>query len=258
MVKINNVYYDGYLQKNMEILKKNIKEDWDFWFIIDGLVGTGKSMLGQQCGYFLDPSMTVKNIVFTPKQFEDAIQTLPKYSVVIWDEAITGTQSTDMTKMSRTLQKMAVQMRQKNLYVILILHSYYELKKYYAIHRTWFLLNCYYTANMQTEMLDRGFFKFYDRDAKRMMYCNDKLRRNYDYPQGAPHVAFRGRFYKNYVVDEAEYKAKKASIGEDEKGISDKEFAEAALSRGMSIAMIQPYVKYTDRHLYRIKDSLTE
>jgi hypothetical protein len=258
MVKVNDVYYDGYLQKNLNILKKNIKDDWDFWFIIDGLEGTGKSMLGQQCGALLDPNITIKNIVFTPQQFDQAVDELPPYSVLIWDEAITGTQSTDMTKMARTLQKKAVQMRQKNLYVILILHSYYELKKYYAIHRTWFLLNCYYTPNMETEKLERGFFKFYGRDAKRLMYCNDKLRRNYDYPGAQQYVEFRGRFYKNYVVDEAEYKAKKAKIHEEQEGISDKEFAVAAFKRGMSVNMIQAHVSISDRHLYRIKEELTE
>ena len=203
MVKINNVYYDGALEGNLRILKKNIKDDWDFWFIIDGLEGSGKSTLAQQVGYYLDPNMTINNIVFTPKQFEQAVNILPKYSVIIWDEAITGTQATDLTKMARTMHKLAVQMRQKNLYIVLILHSYYEMKRYYAIHRTWFLLHTYYRSNMESEKFERGYFSYYGRDLKRLMYCNDKLRRNYDYTWKPE---FRGRFTKKYTVDEAIYK----------------------------------------------------
>ena len=175
--------------------------------------GTGKSTLAQQVGLFLDHNMTINNIIFSPKQFEEAVNTLPKYSVIVWDEAITGTQATDMTKMARTLQRVAVQMRQKNLYIILVLHSYYEMKKYYAIHRTWFLLHTYYRPNLKRQKFERGYFSFFDRDTKRTMYCNDKLRRNYDYgykPQ------FRGRFTKKYGVNEQEYKSKKARIDDIE------------------------------------------
>lgn len=253
MVKVNNVYYDGYLLGNLRILKKNIKDDWDFWLIIDGLEGSGKSTLGQQCGFYLDPRMTINNIVFTPKQFEKAVDTLPKYSVVIWDEAITGTQSTDMTKIARTLQKKAVQMRQKNLYVILILHSYFEMKKYYAIHRTWFLLHTYYRPNMKSEKFERGYFSFYGRDAKRLMYCNDQLRRNYNYGYKPE---FRGRFTKKYTVDEELYKEKKAHVGDEDEGLSDKEFAEESFKRGMTVNNILPFVTVTERYLYKIKKNM--
>lgn len=255
MTKVNDIYYDANLLGNLEILKKNIKEDWDFWFVIDGMEGSGKSTLAQQTGYFLDPTLSVKNIVFTPKQFEESVDDANKYQVIIWDEAITGTQSVDMSKMARTLQRKAVQMRQKNLFIILVLHSYYELKKYYAIHRTWFLLHTYYTPNMESERFERGYFAYYGRDKKRIMYCTDKMRRNYEYGN---QPEFRGRFTKKYTVDEAEYKKKKAMIDEgDGDGITDKEFVEAAFKRGLPVGMIQPYVSISERHLYRIKESLT-
>lgn len=202
-------YMDGFLKSNLDILKKNIKEDWDFWAVIDGREGVGKSTLAQQVGEYLDPTLDISRIVFTPQQFEKSVDEAKPYQTIVWDESITGTQSIDMTRMARTLKKKAVQMRQKNLFIILVIHSYFDMNKYYAVHRTWFLLHVYHKSNKKTKTFHRGYFEFYNFQKKKMMYLNDKARRFYNYIE-SPN--FRGRFTKRYAIDKDAYLKKKATI----------------------------------------------
>jgi hypothetical protein len=254
MTKIKEMYYDATLIKNLEILKKNIKKDWDFWLVIDGREGSGKSTLAQQVAHFLDDNgLGIDNIVFTPEQFKKAVMTLPKYSAIVWDEAVTGTQSIDMTKMARTLKQMAVQCRQKNLFVILVLHSYFDMKKYYAVHRTWFLLHVYFNPDKETGNIMRGFFEFYNYRKKKYMYLNDKDRRFYSYGQKPD---FRGRFTKKYAVDEADYKEKKSYISEEDERIDEKEWVEEALRREIPVQELKKYCSYSHVWLYNIKKRL--
>lgn len=248
-----NIYYDGYLKSNLDILKKNIKNDWDFWIVIDGREGVGKSRLGQQVGYYLDGSLTVARIVFKPSQFEDAVDSAEKYQAVIWDESVTGLQSIDMTTMARTLKKKSVQMRQKNLFIILIIHSYFDMNKYYAVHRTWFLLHAYFIPDEENRTFNRGYFEFYDFQKKKKMYLNEKARKYYEYLE-KPN--FRGRFTDQCPVDIKAYLEKKADIDGDDKGLDNKTFAEECLRRGMSVSLIQPHVQLSERRLYTIKSKL--
>lgn len=249
------MYIDGYLKGNLDILKKNIMKDWDFWLIVDGLERSGKSSLAIQTACYLDPLFNVTRIVFTCEQFEKAILSADKYQAVVWDEAVVGTQATDMTKMARTLQKMAVQIGQKNLFIILVIHSYFEMKKYYAVHRTWFLLHTYFISNEKTKSFQRGYFAFYDFRKKKKMYVNDVTRRNYEY-DFSPN--FRGRFVKGYgLVNETEYLKKKAEIVIDERSI-DKEgvWFDVCIDKEMPWNEVKPYCSYSESWFYTRKRQL--
>jgi len=256
MVKVKGMYYDGYLKHNLEILKKNIKKDWDFWLVIDGREGSGKSTLAQQVAHFLDDNgFGIDNIVFTPRQFKNAVMTLPKYSAIVWDEAVTGTQSIDMTKMARTLKQMAVQCRQKNLFIILVLHSYFDMKKYYAVHRTWFLLHVYFLPDKDKGIINRGYFEFFNFKKKKYMYLYDKDRRFYNYSQKPD---FRGRFTKKYAVDEQEYKEKKAKIEDGEELMDETEWVIECLKRGITVRELLKYSTFSDAWLYKLNKKIRE
>ena len=253
--EVKGIYIDGWLKSNLDILKKNIHKDWDFWFLVDGFERSGKSTLATQCALYLDPTFCIDRVVFTPKQFEEAVNKSEKYQAIVWDEAVTGTMAVDYTKMARTLQKKAIQIGQKNLFIVLVLHSYFEMKKYFAVFRTWFLLHVYVKADEENDTFSRGYFEYYDFKKKKNMYVNDKARRTYTYYE-KPN--FRGRFVKQYGVEEQAYREKKSKIesGEEAERMDEKTFIQECLIRGMSVKQIQDYCKYSQRSLYNINKSL--
>jgi len=200
----NGYYMDGYLRHNLNDLKGAIKKDWDFVLIVSGLEGAGKSVLAQQVGYYLDPTLTLDKIVFTPEEFEEAVKNAEKYTCIVWDEAILGTSAAETTtKVVRTVIKLLNMIRQKNLFIIIVLPSFFELTRYIAIHRSVMLLNIYAGKG-----LERGFFKAFDRDRKRMLYLKGKPFFN----DNAYAPRFVGRFTNFYVVGEEAYRKKKDNI----------------------------------------------
>jgi hypothetical protein len=80
------------------------------------------------------------------------------YQCVLWDEFVLGGMSEDaLTKMQRSLIKKFTMMREKKLYVGLIIPYIFLLKPYFAVARTRFLLQTY-----SNDGIDRGSFKFYN------------------------------------------------------------------------------------------------
>lgn len=202
-VKINDdeFYLDGYLKENLDTAKNVIKSDWDMVFIVDGQEGAGKSVLAMQCGYYCDSTLNLDRIVFTPYEFRQAIITAKKYQTVIYDEAYTGLSArATMSMINRTLVSMLAEIRQKNLFVFVVMPTFFDLDKYVALWRSRALLNVYTGDNFQ-----RGFFKFFNKTKKKDLYINGKKFYNYNKPESN----FIGRFTNFYPVDIEVYKKKK-------------------------------------------------
>lgn len=200
MVKANGIYYDGYLKSNLDLAKKVIKNDWDMVFAVDGMEGSGKSVLAQQIAYYLDPTLSIDRITFNPTEFKDAIVKANKFEAVIYDEAYGGLASRQaMSFVNKALVSMMAQIRQKNLFVFVVCPCFFELDKYIAVWRSRALMHVYTNDNFQ-----RGFFSFFNSKRKKDLYMKGK--KFYEYII-APN--FRGRFTKGYVVNEEEYRSKK-------------------------------------------------
>lgn len=194
-------YMDGYLKNNLDTAKKVIQKDWDMVFCIDGIEGSGKSVLAMQCAKYCDPSFTVDRVVFTAYEFRKAIIESKPYQAVSYDEAYTGLSSrATMSVINRTLVSMLAEIRQKNLFVFIVMPTFFDLDKYAALWRSRALLHVYTGENFK-----RGFFAFYNSDAKKALYLAGK--KTYSYGKIKPN--FIGRFTDSYVVDEKEYRKKK-------------------------------------------------
>lgn len=138
----DHYWIDDGLRSNLDIMKKAVILDWDFVIGVDGIERSGKSVFAQQIGYYLDPDLTLDRIVFSPKEFEKACLTANKYDVIIWDEAITGADIKDtMEGINKTLMKMLGQIGQKNLFIIIVLPSFYDLTRYIALFRCKIIFN---------------------------------------------------------------------------------------------------------------------
>lgn len=196
-------YMDGYLKSNLDMAKKVIRKDWDMLFCVDGPEGSGKSVLGMQCAFYVDPSFVINRVCFTPKEFENCIlHNAQPYEAVVYDEAFSGLDSGGaMSRINRALKKTMAEIRQKNLFIFIVMPTYFDLMKYVALWRSRALISVYVGSNFE-----RGFFNFYGKEKKQKLYLLGK--KMYDYHVVQPN--FKGRFTNFYVVDEKDYRDKKA------------------------------------------------
>lgn len=193
-------YMDGYLKENLDTAKSVVKKDWDMLFIVDGEEGCGKSVLAMQMAYYLDPTLTLDRIVFTPREFRLAVKNGKSGQAIVYDEAYTGLSSrAAMTLINRTLVKLVAECRQKNLFVFVVMPAFFDLDKYVTLWRGRALIHVYSKA------FERGFFEFYNKDRKKSLYVTGK--KFYSYYHVKPN--FRGCFTKHYTLNEAKYRARK-------------------------------------------------
>lgn len=209
-------YMDGYLKDNLDVAIRVIKRDLDMVFSIDGGEGAGKSVLTMQCAYYVDPTLTLERVAFTPTEFRHAIINAQPYQSVIYDEAYTGLSSrATMSLINRTLISMLAEIRQKNLFVFVVMPTFFDLDRYVAIWRSRALIHVYFGDDFE-----RGYFAFYNTDKKKDLYINGK--KFYGYSKPRPN--FSGRFTNYYPIDEAAYRLKKKnSLIAREKSVEEAE-----------------------------------
>lgn len=192
---------DGYLYQNLNSAKDVIRKDWDMIFVVDGPEGCGKSVFTQQCAKFVYPDFNINNVVFTPSELRKRIMEAKPYEAIVYDEAYTGMSSrATMSLINRTLISMLAEIRQRNLFIFVVMPCFFDLDKYVALWRSRALIHVYTGQNFQ-----RGFFAFYNVDRKKDLYIKGK--KYYSYSQPKPN--FIGRFTNHYTVNEKEYRKKK-------------------------------------------------
>lgn len=208
-------YMDGYMKNALDTAKKEIKKDWDMIFLYDGNEGSGKSAKALQDAFYCDPTLDITRVVFTPNEFRKAIMEADKFQAVVYDEAYTGLSSrATMSLINRTLIKMLAEIRQKNLFIFVVMPTFFDLDKYVALWRSRALVHVYCRNGFE-----RGYFSFYNSDKKKNLYILGK--KFYSYSKVKPN--FIGRFTKGYILDEEEYrKKKKESLVEREKTTEEK------------------------------------
>lgn len=194
-------YIDGYLKQNLDDLKNIVTEDWDMIIVVDGYEGSGKSVFAMQCAKYCDHTLNLDRVVFNPDDFKKAVKDAKQYQAIVYDEAYGGLASKSaLSKVNKTLVQMLTVIRQRNLFVFIVLPTFFDLDKYVALWRSRALMHVYTDANMK-----RGYFEFYNAARKKQMYVMGK--KFYEYRQGK--CNFRGRFTNKWVVDKAEYDHKK-------------------------------------------------
>lgn len=220
-------YFSKILASNLEYWKNSvIHEDWDMVGIVDGRERSGKSTIAQQIASYLDVhrELFLSRIVFNADEFMAATKKLPKGSVIIWDESRLGLGSaTASTLQNKIITQHLTEMGQYNLFVILVLNSFYDLNRYSAVWRAQWLVHTYIIADTERKRWRRGHYMFYNRQQMINLYQNDIYRRFYKYPRN--HASFTDKFPKKYIVDETEYRAKKLAANTKIKKESEKQRA---------------------------------
>ena len=204
---MENFYLDGYLKEKLDNVKRIIKKNWDCVILIDGKERAGKSTLGFTCAWYLsDGTITIENLA---KDTDDAIkkiETLPDKSILMIDEGSLSFSSKDaMRNEQKKIMKILDVVGQKNLTIIIILPSFFELAKAIAVRRSRFLLHVY-----TDEELMRGRFAYFGEQTKPKLY--DYGRKNfgsYDFPEAdfvGRFTDFKVPFFEQYLL------LKKASL----------------------------------------------
>ncbi len=189
-------YLDERLHKRLDRIKEDLKgNDKDCFLALDGNEGSGKSTLALQIGKYVDPTLNISRIVFNAEGFRAAILKAKKGQCVIFDEAFTGLSSrASLSGVNRTLVSLMMQIRQKNLFVIMVLPTFFLLDKYVALFRSRALIHVYETSGR------RGYFKVYNQRKKKLLYLLGKATYSYSGAKWAVKTNFKGRFYGVFAL----------------------------------------------------------
>jgi len=213
--KILSYHIDKKMLSYLKKIKDNVnKKDKDWVTLIDGYEGAGKSTFGQQIGRYLDPTLDISRVCMTADEFKQAIINATKGQCVIYDEAVTGMTSGDsITRVGKLLKSMMMQMRQKNLFVIVILPSIFELSKYAVLSRARSFFHIYESGGRM------GYWIGFNKKATRLTFLKGKKTHSYKVKS-----YFSGRFFGKYPINEKEYRKKKEEalfmIDEDPKKLT--------------------------------------
>lgn len=210
------------LGSNLSILKNAANnDDLDLVALFSGDEGSGKTEFVGQCAVMLDkkglPTLPLSQYVFTPDQFSEQINKLSPGEVIVYDEGITGfNRRRSMSGSNVELVELLMRCRHKNLIVLIIVPMFYMVDYYLACKRSRFLINVWFELNPDPKDPNptrRGFFRFYDKEGKALLY-NDKYNKNADrYPHIKNH-SFDGKFpHTGYLIREGReaYQEKKLS-----------------------------------------------
>ena len=201
-VKGKTFYMDNKLEYELEkkIKPSLLQKDEDWTCIVDGEEGAGKSVFSFQLAKKVDADFNLSRVCTTPMEFTKAILRADKGQCVVFDEAFTGLSSRgSLTEVNNLIVSLMMEMRQKNLFVIIVMPTIFLLDKYAALWRAKGLFHVY------KKRRKKGFWIFFNKNKKKILYLTG--RKLYSYT--TPRSNFRGRFYDQYTIDEKRYREKK-------------------------------------------------
>lgn len=229
--KDKEYYIDGFLANALNTIAYNIKSDWDFVIFISGdrMTRVGKSVLAQTVAAYLaycfkslnlnDDAFNIDRIYFEGKRMIDEAFKLPKYSILCFDEGRESLAKSKMKGFTQDLIDFFTECGQLNQCFIVVAPDWFDLKEEVTVAKSEILINVYRKSkNVMRDMFktgekipitkfDRGFFEFFSRKKKALLY--DKFRTTRRKGYGMVKADFTGRFTHQYTVDEEEYRKKK-------------------------------------------------
>lgn len=171
-------------------------------FVANGIVvhNSGKSSIAMQIAYYLDPTFNLDRVCFTAFEFKKKVLDAKQRQAIVFDEAFTGLSSRGtMGIINRMLVRMMAEIRQKNLFFLIVAPTFFDIDKYIALWRSRALIHVY------TKKMKRGYFMGYNQDRKKQLYLRGK--KDYNYNKPSPN--FIGRFTKYLPINEQKYRQKK-------------------------------------------------
>ncbi len=209
MVNINGkqVYLDANLKQKLDNVSGIIKKNWDFVGLYDGFERSGKSTLAMTSAAYLHPGFSIKNVAVGAQDAVDKIEVLPDKSLLVIDEGSLVFSSRDaMKKEQRKIMKILDVCGQKNLILLIVLPSFFELNRAIATRRSRFLVHVY-----TDKVLNRGRFAYFGQRKKNLLYEIGKKNFN---SYARPQSDFIGRFTDSNPLGQEYFDLKKKSLME--------------------------------------------
>ncbi len=162
-VKDRKFTMDGIMKENLDLCKELIKQDIDYVFLIDGPVGSGKSVFAQQLGYYVsDGDFGVDDVVFTPEQFIERVRSRERYKAIVWDECFRGLAgSGTMSKINREITQLLLECRDRNLFIFLVTPSFWDIQKKTIRDRIKGVIHCKLGFDKARRKVIRGGFSYH-------------------------------------------------------------------------------------------------
>lgn len=199
------MYVDAKHKRLLDRIKALNKKNWDCIAIYDGKEGAGKSTKAIQDAYYLDPLLNLDRICFNSTDFMNACKSASIGQAVVYDEAYTGLYSrASMSKVNRTIVKMLAEIRQKRLYIMIVMPTFFDLDRNIALWRTRYLVHVYTGKDME-----RGRFSYYNGQKKINLYNEGKKLYRYNFFKGYLRPLYKGKFTKFFPLSFEEYSKKK-------------------------------------------------
>ena len=173
-------------------------------FVANDMVvhNSGKSCFAFQIARYVDPSFELSRICFSAEEFAKQVMGSKKYTAIVYDEARSGLNARRaMSSINVTLTNMLAEIRQRNLFVFIVIPSAYDLDKNISLWRCKGLFHIFEING------DRGYFSYYGREKKKVLWAFYK--KLYSYPTSQ--INFHGQFRDFYTIPEKAYRDKKAS-----------------------------------------------
>jgi len=191
--------------------KQVLESDLDRVFCVDGREGFGgKSTLTFQLAYAYDKTFSLSRICFSSKDFANALRNSKKGQAIVFDESFRGLSSKgSISKENKKLVQLLMECRQRNLFIFIVLPSFFLLEKYVAIFRSQALFHCYCSK----KSIKRRYFKTYNYNNKKILYIFGKPMMSYYKPK----IEKNHRFYAKFppTINREAYKAKKKAAFQD-------------------------------------------
>jgi len=201
------IYLDRFLKEKLDNVKFILKKNWDCVILIDGMERSGKSTLAMLIGYYLTDGELKIDQMCTGSS-EDTIyklEHLPNNSLMIIDEGSLSFASTDtLKKETKQLHKILNIIGQKNMVLIIVAPSFFNLTRYISVERSRFLLHCYTDRKM-----NRGKFTYFGEKKKKLLYTIGKKNFN---SYSKPTSDFVGRFNNFNPLGDEYIKVKEQSM----------------------------------------------
>jgi hypothetical protein len=243
------------LKDVLDDAKERNRNNFHFLGLISGTSGSGKSTLGfSSIAMYLDPKFTQENIVFCAKDLIKRATQVDDFSCLILDESQLDLSNrvTGSTEFLRLLNFLS-QVRQRNLYILLIAPSFFDLSKTICLDMSSLLFYTYVGKGFK-----RGNYLLFDKGDKLQLWLHGKTSMNY----GAVGATHKGTYSLNKdFIDEKEYLRRKREFLDnletkiDEKKVDkyqrDK-FIVKLRERGMTFTEISDIVGISDSVCGRI------
>jgi len=246
---ISEYFMEDRLKHNLDhkIIPALKTQDKDYVICVDGKEGAGKSTLAFQIGKYVDKTLDTTRVVFSPDDFREAILRSKKGQCIIYDEAFTGFSSrSSLSPVNRVLVSLSMQMRQKNLFIIIVLPTIFLLDKYMALFRTKVLIHVFESRSK------RGYFKVFNSRTKKYLILTGQ--KTMSYTHKSVRTNFRGRFYGKFAlggddVKEIYLKKKEKALSDSEKTSMSSAHVKFKEQRDLLIWLFKRYTKLTHKEI---------